>query len=374
VRFPLRILITGGAGFLGYHLAHFLALRGAQPFILDIAPANLAEYPPGTIFHVGDVRDAATVRHACRFPSASRPVGPPGNPRQAAESGGETRPIDVVVHAAAALPLWRSDDIWTTNAGGTRVVLEEARRTGVPRVVFLSSTAVYGVTDKHATDEDFRLVGVGPYGESKIVAERLCHDARLQGYCVPVLRPKTFIGTGRLGVFQILYDWVHGGKRIPVLGSGHNRYQLLDVQDLCDAIWRVATAPPVLANGTYNVGATRFGTVREDVGALCAHAGTGARVFPVPAWPAKLALRTLEAAHLSPLYRWIYDTADKNSYVSSERIRRALGWQPRYSNAESLIRAYDWYFANRAHAQSATGITHRDAWEQRAIGVLKRLL
>jgi len=351
----MRVLITGGAGFLGYHLAALCAQRGARPVVVDIARADPAEYPPDTEFHLGDVRDPAVMARVLEPTS----------------EGGR---VDLVVHAAAALPLWRPADIRSTTIDGTRVVLQAARAAGVERVVYISSTAVYGVPEKHPIEEADPLVGVGPYGESKIVAEQICLETRAAGYCVPVLRPKTFVGTGRLGVFQILYDWVHDGKRIPVLGSGHNRYQLLEVDDLCDAIWRAATAPPGVANGTFNVGATRFGTVRQDVGALCAFAQSGARVFPVPAWPAKLALRALEAVNLSPLYRWVYGTADKDSFVSTERIRQALGWEPRYSNAEALIRAYEWYLANRALLGARTGVTHRVAWDQGALKLLKRFL
>src|SRR5205823_8118135 len=107
---------------------------------------------------------------------------------------------DVVVHAAAALPLWRPADIRSTNVEGTRTILTAARAAGMGRVVYISSTAVYGVPEKHPLVEDDPLIGVGPYGESKIAAERLCTAFRSQGYCVPVLRPKTFLGTGRLGV------------------------------------------------------------------------------------------------------------------------------------------------------------------------------
>ena len=353
----MRIVITGGAGFLGYHLATLCAERGAMVVVLDVARCDAAEYPSGTEFHVGDVRDPGVV---------ARVLAPPDQPK-----------ADAVVHAAAALPLRRPAEIRSTNEVGTRIVLEQAREAGVPRVVYISSTAVYGVPEKHPLDEGDPLVGVGPYGESKVAAERVCAEFRGQGYCVPVLRPKTFVGTGRLGVFQILYDWVHDGKRIPVLGSGHNRYQLLEVDDLCDAIWRAATAPPGLANGVFNVGAPRFGTVREDVGALCAHAGSGAQVFPVPAWPAKAVLRALEAVHLSPLYRWVYGTADKDSFVATDRIERTLGWQPSYSNAEALIRAYDWYLAHRAQVSpeaQGTGVTHRIAWDQGALKLLKHFM
>jgi nucleoside-diphosphate-sugar epimerase len=359
----MRLFITGGAGFLGYHLATLASERGAGISCLDLADADPREYPAGTTFFKGDVRDPSAVSRALR----EAKIGP--------LNGGE--PGDAVVHAAAALPLWKPADIRSTNIEGTRTVLAEARRAGVARTVFISSTAVYGVPEKHPLDEGDPLIGVGPYGESKIAAERVCADFRGSGYCVPVLRPKTFLGTGRLGVFQILYDWVHDGKRIPVLGSGNNRYQLLEVDDLCDAIWRAATAPTAFANATFNVGATRFDTVGADVGALCAEAGSGARVFPVPAWPAKVALRALETVNLSPLYRWVYGTADKDSYVSTERIQKTLGWQPKYSNAEALIRAYRWYLDHRnetAASGAQTGITHRVAWDQGALKYLKRVL
>src|SRR5262249_47514409 len=151
------------------------------------------------------------------------------------------------------------------------------------------------------------------------------------------------VGTGRLGVFQILFDWVQAGKRIPVIGSGKNRYQLLEVEDLCQAIILAATAPAERANDTFNVGAKRFGTVREDLGALCQAAGSAPRVLPTPAPLVKAVLQLLERLRLSPLYKWVYGTADKDSFVSTEKIERALGWQPKYSNAEALIRAYRWY-------------------------------
>ena len=100
--------------------------------------------------------------------------------------------------------------------------------------------------------------GVGPYGESKVQAERVCESFRNAGMCVPIVRPKTFIGTGRLGVFQILYDWIKDGKPIPIIGDGTNRYQLLEVEDLVDAIFLLATAPQEKVNDTFNVGAERF--------------------------------------------------------------------------------------------------------------------
>lgn len=338
----MKIAITGGAGFLGYHLARGLG-DDHDISLLDIATFDQSEYGRRVTCHNADVRDEAAMRTLLAD-------------------------HDVVIHAAAALPLWKSRDIKAINIRGTVNVLEAARRHGGGRVIYISSTAVYGLPDKHPLEETDPVHGVGPYGESKIAAERLCVQARSRGLCVSIIRPKTFIGTGRLGVFQILYDWVQSGKRIPVIGSGYNRYQLLEVDDLVEAIRLAATASPELANDTFNVGAARFDTVREDVGALCDYAESGARVMPTPAWLVKPALQLFELLRLSPLYKWVYGTADKDSYASTARIESVLGWQARYSNAEALIRSYQWYLDHVHDIAQGTGVTHRIAWDQ---GILK---
>lgn len=345
----MRIVITGGAGFLGYHLARAAVARGDPVRLLDIAAYDPADYDPSVECLTGDVRDPKAVASAL---SAA----------------------DVVVHAAAALPLWQRKQIHEINVEGTRNVLETARQLGVPRVIQISSTAVYGVPRAHPLYEDSPLQGVGPYGQSKIEAERLCQQFRSEGLCIPILRPKTFIGQGRLGVFQILYDWVASGQRIPMIGDGRNRYQLLEVEDLVDAIFRAATAPLATASDTFNVGATRFGTVREDLQALCDYAGSGARPMATPAPLVKAVLALFERLKLSPLYKWVYATADCDSFVSTEKIEKALDWKPRYSNAEALIRSYQWYLDHAAGIEHGTGVTHRIAWDQGILRLFKRWL
>jgi nucleoside-diphosphate-sugar epimerase len=344
----MRLVITGGAGFLGLHLCNNLASEVEDILVLDIAPIEPKEYPPNVRYLRVDVRDAVA-------------LGP-------ALDGAEA-----VVHATAALPLWSDADIHSTNVDGTRNVLEAALENGIPRVVFVSSTAVYGVPEKHPICEDDRLMGVGAYGESKIEAEQLCQEYRSKGLCIPIVRPKTFIGSARLGVFQILYDWVESGKRIPMVGNARNRYQLLEVDDLVQAIQLMLTLPRETVDDVFNVGATRFGTVREDLGALFDYAGSGARLLPVPSWLVKPPLELFWRLRVSPLYPWVYATADKESYVSSERAERVLGWKPKYSNSEALIRSYQWYL-DHADELSSEGVTHRVAWKQGVLSLVKKLM
>jgi nucleoside-diphosphate-sugar epimerase len=341
------VSISGGAGFLGLHLARRLLADGAAVRTLDVAPLADLELEREVEELRGDVRDP---------PAAARLV----------------RSADVVVHAAAALPILASrESIRSVNVDGTANVLAAALEAGVRRVVFISSTAVYGVPERHPIGEDDPLVGVGWYGESKIEGEAVCREFGARGLETVILRPKTFLGPERLGVFEILFDWVREGRRIYTLGAGENRYQLLAVEDLVDAVVRAFDAPGV-AGEALNVGATEFGTVREDLGALIAHAGSRSRLTPVPVRPAEAALRALELLRLSPLAEWHYRTAHKDSFVATEKAQRLLGWRPRLSNAQTLCETYDWYLRNR-ELVGAAGTTHRVPWDQRALGLLKRL-
>jgi nucleoside-diphosphate-sugar epimerase len=338
--------ISGGAGFLGLHLARRLLTDGHDVRTLDLVPLDDAELERGVHEVRGDVRD----------PGAARTL---------------VADADVLVHAAAALPIRGSAaEIRSVNVGGTATLLAAAADAGTRRTVLISSTAVYGVPKVHPIAEDAPLDGVGHYGRSKIEAEDVARSFGDRGLEVTILRPKTFIGPERLGIFEILFDWIREGRRIPILGDGSNRYQLLAVEDLVEATLLAGEKP--VAGETMNIGATEFGTVREDLQALIDHARSGSRLRPLPARAAEIALRGLELARLSPLAEWHYRTAHRDSYVDVSKAHELLGWHPRYSNAEALTRTYDWYLANR-DAFAVAGTTHRVPWNQRALGLFKRM-
>jgi nucleoside-diphosphate-sugar epimerase len=339
--------ISGGAGFLGLHLARRLLDDHQTVRTLDVAPLDEPSLERSVHELRGDLRDPVTARQLVDG-------------------------ADVLVHAAAALPIRGSrQEITSVNAGGTATVLAAALEAGVRRAIFISSTAVYGVPKVHPIPEDAPLVGVGPYGESKIEAERVCREFGERGLEVVIVRPKTFIGPERLGVFEILFDWVHDGRRIYMLGDGRNRYQLLAVEDLVEAVVLAARKDGV-AGEAINVGAQEFGTVREDLQALIDHAQSSSRLTAVPARPAEIALRALELARLSPLAEWHYKTAHRDSFVDVTKAERLLGWHARLSNADALCETYDWYLAHRDTLGKA-GTTHRVPWNQQALALLKRL-
>ena len=343
----MKILITGGGGFLGLHLALYLHKKVKKLTLVDIQKFDKAEYPGNPTLAVCDIRNK---KEFSKF----------------------TKGQDVIVHAAAALPLWKTDDIYSTNVDGTRNVLELAKKYKIKRVIFISSTAVYGVPKKHPIEENDPRIGVGAYGESKILAEDLCFRAIEKGQQITIIRPKTFVGIGRLGVFEILFDWIYSGKRIPIIGRGKNRYQLLDVDDLVEAIYLFLLKNKKSYDGAFNIGAEDFGTVEEDLKELFKFAKSGSKILSTPAFIVKKALFLFEKLRLSPLYQWVYDTADKDSFVSIEKIKKTLGWIPRYSNADALIKSYRWYLDHYKEIKARkSGITHTAGWKQGILRLFK---
>jgi nucleoside-diphosphate-sugar epimerase len=338
-----KYLITGGAGFLGINLVRHLLKKGHAVASFDIADFDYPDVRDKVTLYKADIRDKPAL--------------------DAAMEG-----TDIVVHSAAALPLYTKEEIYSTDILGTRNVLQSACEYKVERVIHISSTAVYGIPDHHPLVEDDKLEGVGPYGEAKVQAEQVCLEYRKRGMCVPILRPKSFIGPERLGVFALFYDWAKDGKNFPMLGNGNNRYQLLDVEDLCEAIYLVATLESERANDIFNIGAKEFTTMKEDYQAVLDYAGFGKRIVPLPAAPAIWTLRVLEMMKISPLYKWVYETASKDSFVSIEKAEKLLGYKPVYSNKEALIRNYQWYLENLHQFESTSGISHRVPWKQ---GILK---
>ncbi|PIW70455.1 MAG: epimerase [Ignavibacteriales bacterium CG12_big_fil_rev_8_21_14_0_65_30_8] len=338
----MNILVTGGSGFLGINMIRHLLKNNHSVTSLDITDFDYPE--KNKIIEIkGDIRNRETVIRSLEN-------------------------IDMVVHCAMALPLYDEKEIMTTGIDGTTILLEESLKKNIKRFIHISSTAVYAIPDHHPLYETDMLDGVGPYGKAKVKEEEICEEFRKKRMIIPIIRPKSFIGPERLGVFALLYDWAHTGHGFPMIGSGKNQYQLLDVEDLCDSINSCLTLDEKVVNDTFNIGAKEYTTMREDYQAVLDYAGHGKKIKGLPEMPIIWTLRFLEALNISPLYKWVYETASKDSFVSIEKAEKLIEYKPKYSNKDALIRNYKWYLENLESFQNQSGVSHRVPWKQ---GILK---
>ena len=340
-------LVTGGSGYFGSLLVHRLVAAGHTVRVLDINDVD--DRPPSVELVQGDIRDAAIVARSVEG-------------------------VDVVFNNVAQVPLAKDEELLrTVNVDGTVLLLAACMRAGVRKVVHTSSSAVFGVPRSNPVLPTTVPSPAESYGHAKLAAEWACLDAARNGLDVTIVRPRTILGHGRLGIFGILFEWVADGADIFVLGDGSNRYQFVHADDLADVcILAGAKAGP----DVFNVGTDRFGTMRESLEALCAHAGTGSKVRSLPAGPAALGMRAAAGLHVAPFapYHWLMYS--KSLWFDIRHVSDALGWQPTFSNEEMLADSYDWFLANRATTAEAThGIDgkshHRTIAKQGALKLLK---
>lgn len=339
----IKALVTGGAGYFGELLTRRLLERGYSVRIFDVnRPSDSC---PSADAVQADIRDADAVMRACEG-------------------------IDVAFHNVAQVPLAKDKDLfWSVNHDGTKNLLEACARHAVKKMIYTSSSAVYGIPKANPVTDDVVPTPAEEYGRAKLAGETLCWEYARRDLDVSIIRPRTIMGYGRLGIFQILFEWIHQGKNIPVLNGGKNIYQFVHADDLAEACIQAGGCRGADA---FNCGTDRFGTMREVLEHLCRHAGTGSRVKSLPIRPVVAAMKVSSAIGISPLADYHALMYGRSIYFDISKARTKLGWNPRYSNQEMFVESYEWYLSHRRAVLATKGTVsrHRSAVEQ---GVLKLL-
>lgn len=345
----MRYLVTGGAGFLGSQLCDALRAHGHSVVILDrVWDADLANRHE---FALVDLRDKEKVR-------------------QTFERYG---PFDGVYHVAAVLAHAIKDrnDLWDSNVEGTRTLAEMTTQFGVPNLVYVSSNCVVGKPFSQPVKEDDPINPLETYGVSKWEGEKIL--AQYQDRCtISMIRCPTIMGGGRLGLLSILYEFIHEGRKVWMLGKGSNRYQFVYAPDLIDALERAMGHPGF---HLFNVGSHDVPTLRELYQAVITSAGTKARVAELPKAPAVAAMRALHLLGMSPLGPYHYQMLAESFIFDTSRIRSELGWRSTKTNTEMLIESYDWFVKHldEIYADADSRSAHRQPVKLQALALVKAL-
>lgn len=336
-------LVTGGSGFLGNLIARRLVASGERVRVLDIWQDQ--SQPAEIEFIQCDIRDREGVARAMQG-------------------------VDVVHHNVALVPLTKSGRIfWEVNVNGSVNAAELAVRAGVRSFIHMSSSAIYGCPAEQPITDSTPTKPVEIYGRGKLAGEQAVRrilDGK--GVSLVIIRPRTILGEGRLGIFQILFQWIRENRNVYTIGSGNNLFQFIHAHDLMDFYMLALQAG---RPGAYNVGTDRYGTLKEGLENLIRHAGSSSRVKSLPVTLSIGALRALDAVGLSPLAPWHYLTYHKPFHFDVAPLM-ALGWKPRYSNDEMFRESYDWFLAHpNAVGEHKDGSAHRKPVKEAMLAVLK---
>lgn len=337
-------LVTGGSGFVGSNIARVLHSRGEKVRILDIIDSP--DRPDEIEFVKCDILDRQGVQEAMKG-------------------------VDYVHHNVALVPLTKAGSkFWEVNVEGTQVAVDAAKEANVKMFIHMSSSAIFGgALDECPITDETPPKPIEIYGRAKLAGEQRVREAAENGLPCAIIRPRTILGLGRLGIFQLLFEWIRDGKSIYVIGKGDNLFQFLHIDDLVNvSVLCVEKDKP----GIYNIGTDRYSTLREDLSALIRHAGTDTKVVGLPATLTIATLKALDFLRLCPLAPWHYLTYHKPCYFDISKPMNELGWEPKYSNVEMMTQAYDWFIENydKVKEEKASS-THRSPVKQRILKFIK---
>jgi nucleoside-diphosphate-sugar epimerase len=339
-------LVTGGSGYFGSLLIQKLLERGYICKVFDLV--DVEDRPVEVEFLQGDIRDYESILRACQK-------------------------VDVVFHNIAQVPLAKDKDLFNSvNITGTENLLKAALSSGVNKVIYTSSSAVFGVPKSNPVTE---LTTPNPgeaYGKAKLEGELLCKKYIESGLDVTIIRPRTILGHGRLGIFQILFEWISEGCNIPVLGKGDNLYQFVHADDLAMACILASNS---FGSNIYNCGAEDFGSMRDVLEHLCNFAKTGSKVVSVPFKPTVFAMEITSTLKLSPLGAYHSLMYGRSMYFDTSKVKQELNWHSHYSNNDMFKESYQWYLSNRENLKYLKNASaHRSGVRQGVLSIVKRLL
>lgn len=319
----MAVLVTGGAGYIGSHMALGLLDRGEDVVVIDnLATGVAAQVPAGAVFAEGDIRDQALVRRLL-----------------------DAHKIDAVVHFAGSTVVPESVDnplkYYANNTAATRDLLEVCTEAGVGRVIFSSTAAVYGVTDADLVDESAEKAPATPYGRSKLMSEAMLADlaaatplsyVALRYFNVAGADPQQRTGQSTPGATHLIKRACQAALgRLPALGifgsdfptpDGTGVRDYIHVTDLVDA--HMLALDHLRAGGASDIFNCGYGSGFSVLDVCGAVERVSGRPVPTERQPRR--------------------PGDLGKVVAdSSKLKTKLNWAPRYASLDTIVdHAFRW--------------------------------
>jgi UDP-glucuronate 4-epimerase len=310
----MKILVTGGAGFIGSHLVERLLAEGHTVAVLDdfndfydpvIKRANVAAFAKHAAIHEADIRDGAAV---ARIVGAMKP--------------------ECIVHLAARAgvrPSIKNPQLYIdTNITGTWHLLEAAKQHGVARFISASSSSVYGVIKTAPFSEDMLInQTISPYAATKMATEQFCSNyAHLYGLRTISLRFFTVYGPRQRPDLAIhaFTRAIDGGRAINQFGDGSTRRDYTHIDDILPGLTACLTYEGEKCD-VFNLGESQTTTLSDLIATIERALGKKATINRMPEQPGDVPL----------------------TYANIDKARRLLGYAPTTKIAEGIPKFVEWY-------------------------------
>ena len=342
-----KILVTGGSGYFGSLLINKLLNKGFEVGSLDINnPQNKLKKVK---YHLVDIRNKKALSDCV--------------------SG-----YNIIFHNVAQVPLVNNKRLFKeVNINGTDNVCSSAVINKVKTIVYISSSAVYGVPSRNPVTEQTRPTPMEEYGQAKYEAELICKKYADSGINISIIRPRTILGHGRLGLFSILFKWVKEGYNIPVLDKGKNIYQFVHADDLAEACIAVLNVGNNF--NLYNIGAKDYGTMYDVLEHLCFYANTGSKITSLPLRPIEMMINISSKLGIIPLAKYHSLMYGRSLYFDISKAENELGYSPNFSNNKMIIDSYKWYLKNMNLFDSNSDISiHKKPLNEKLLRLVKWIL
>ena len=342
-----NVLITGGSGYFGEVLTKKLLAQGFECTVLDLNPPD-AEIKKNVNFIKADIRELDLVTKSCRG-------------------------VDYIFHNVAQVPLAKNKQLFdSVNNVGTSNLLEAAKKNNCLHFVYTSSSAIYGVPRSNPVTEKSSPNPMEAYGRAKLNGEKACLDYE-KNFKVSIIRPRTILGHGRLGIFQILFEWVYKNQNIPVFDGGENVYQFIHSDDLADACIQTVK---LSKDGCFNIGTDRYSSMKDLLQELIDFSQKESKIKSLPSnliVPFMKVANNLGLSPLGPYHALMYG---KSMYFDISKARKELSWEPNYSNSQMIRQSYEWYKNNRNEIlfSNIKSSAHKSAIKQRVLWLVGKML
>ena len=346
----MKHIVTGACGFVGSAIVRDLVNKGHKVIAIDVIED--AKINSISEFHKVDILDKEKLSQLFRG-------------------------VDCVHHNAALVPLSKSGKkFYKTNVIGTKNIIElSLQNNNVSHISHMSSSAIFGKPKNYKSNVDYLNYNpTGVYGISKYKAEMEMINNKEKfnssNISCSIIRPRPILGKGRLGIFEILFDWVKDDKKIPIIGDGNNLFQFADISDLVDV--SVETSESNIS-GIFNIGTDRFNTLKNDLNNFFNEVKSNSKVLPINKKICVISLAILDKLNLSPLSSWHYLSYGWNFHYDLKETFKVLKWRPKYSNVEMLCNSYYDYLKRRNELDYKSSL-HRSKIKQKFLRIIKKIL